>query len=124
MEKFNPSKQQLRTYLFKKAINKNQKITNKKELINLIDVIIESLENQKLISDEHYSDVKSRGFLRRGYSLNKIRYSLIKKGIEADKVDKLLSEWKERQKNREELKVEKSVKNQTQKKKSWVLIQK
>ena len=31
LEKYNPSKQQLRTYLFKKFLKKNQKKTNKKK---------------------------------------------------------------------------------------------
>ena len=81
IEKYSPSKQQLRTYLFKKVIRKNQKIFNKKEIFNLIDSIILTLEEQKFISDEYYSDAKSKAYLRRGYSLNKIRYNLIKKGI-------------------------------------------
>ena len=82
LEKYSPSKQQLRTYLFKKFLKKNQKIYNKKELFNLIDVVISTLEDQKLISDKYYSDVKTKDLLRRGYSLNKIRYSLITKGID------------------------------------------
>jgi regulatory protein len=82
LEKYSPSKQQLRTYLFKKLVKINQKIANKKEIFNLIDSVILNLENQKLISDSYYSDSKSKSFLRRGYSLNKIRYNLIKKGID------------------------------------------
>ncbi len=77
LEKYSPSKQQLRTYLFKKFLKKNHKIYNKKELFNLIDVVISTLEDQELISDKYYSDVKTKDLLRRGYSLNKIRYSLI-----------------------------------------------
>ena len=82
LEKYSPSKQQLRTYLFKKFLKKNQKISNKKELFNLIDAVISTLVDQKLISDKYYSDAKTKDFLRRGYSLNKIRYSLITKGID------------------------------------------
>ena len=81
LEKFSPSKQQLKTYLFKKFLKKRKIIFNKKELLNLIEVVTSALEDQKLISDKYYSDAKSRAFLKRGYSLNKIRYSLIKKGI-------------------------------------------
>ena len=81
LEKYNPSKQQLRTYLIKKILKKKQNLTNKKELFNLIDTVISSLEDEKLISDKYYSNAKAKAFLRRGYSLNKIRYSLIKKGI-------------------------------------------
>ena len=82
LEKYSPSKQQLRTYLFKKFLKKKLKISNKKDLFNLIDIVVQTLEEKKLLSDKHYSEIKSKEFLRRGYSLNKIRYSLMKKGIE------------------------------------------
>ena len=82
LEKYSPSKQQLRTYLFKKLVKKNQKISSKREIFNLIDSVIDSLVDQKLLSDKYYSDAKSKAFLKRGYSLNKIRYSLIQKGID------------------------------------------
>ena len=81
LKKYSSSKQQLRTYLFKKMIKISQKISSKKETFNLIDTVISSLEEQKLLSDKYYSDAKSKAFFRRGYSLNKIRYNLIKKGI-------------------------------------------
>ena len=82
IEKYSPSKQQLRTYLFKKIIKKNQNVTGKKEIFNLIDAVIITLEREKFLSDKYYSDAKAKVFLRRGYSLNKIRYNLIKKGID------------------------------------------
>ena len=78
IEKYSPSKQQLRTYLFKKLIKTQQKKTSKKEMFDLIDTVIISLIDQKFLSDKYYSDAKSKIFYRRGYSLNKIRYSLIK----------------------------------------------
>ena len=95
LEKYNPSKQQLRTYLFKKFLKKNQKISNKKELFNLIDVVISTLEDQKLISDKYYSDTKTKDLLRRGYSLNKIRYSLITRGIDEKYIKASISKIKE-----------------------------
>ena len=95
LEKYSPSKQQLRTYLFKKLIKKKQNISNKKEIFNLIDAVIQTLTDQKLISDKYYSEVKSRAFLRRGYSLNKIRYNLIKKGIEEKYIKDSISKIKE-----------------------------
>ena len=95
LEKYNPSKQQLRTYLFKKSIKKNISINNKKELFNLIDVVISSLEEQKFISDKYYSNAKAKAFLRKGYSLNKIRYSLIKKGIDEKYIKNSISKIKE-----------------------------
>ena len=95
LEKYSPSKQQLRTYLFKKFLKKNQKISNKKELFNLIDVVISTLEDQELISDKYYSDAKTKDLLRRGYSLNKIRYSLITKGIDEKYIKASISKIKE-----------------------------
>ena len=82
LEQYSPSKQQLRIYLFKKFLKKNQKIYNKKELFSLIDVVVSTLVDEKFLNDKYYSDSKSKALLRRGYSLNKIRYSLINKGID------------------------------------------
>jgi len=95
LEKYSPSKQQLRTYLFKKLVKKNQKISSKREIFNLIDSVIASLVDQKLLSDKYYSDAKSKAFLKRGYSLNKIRYSLIKKGIDKKYIKASISKIKE-----------------------------
>ena len=95
IEKYSPSKQQLRTYLFKKLIKKEQKSTSKKEIFNLIDSVILTLVEQKFLSDKYYSDVKSKTFYRRGYSLNKIRYNLIKKGIDQKYIKDSISKIKE-----------------------------
>ena len=95
LERYRPSKQQLRTHLFKKLVKKNQKISSKREIFNLIDSVIASLVDQKLLSDEYYSDAKSKAFLKRGYSLNKIRYSLIKKGIDEKYIKASISKIKE-----------------------------
>ena len=95
LEKYSSSKQQLKTYLFKKLIKKKQKISSKKEIFNLIDSVISSLVDQKLLSDKYYSDAKSKAFLRRGYSLNKIRYSLIKRGIDQKYIKASISKIKE-----------------------------
>ena len=95
LEKYSPSKQQLRIFLFKKLIKKKQKISSKREVFNLIDSVISTLTDQKLLSDKYYSDVKSKAFLRRGYSLNKIRYNLIKKGIDQKYIKASISKIKE-----------------------------
>ena len=94
LEKYSPSKQQLKIYLFKKLVKKNQKITGKKEIFDLIDVVISTLIDQNLLNDKYYSDAKSKAFLRRGYSINKIRYSLIKKGIQKEYIDASISKIK------------------------------
>ena len=95
LDKYNPSKQQLKTYLYKKLIKKKQNISNKREIFNLIDIVIEGLVDQKFLSDKYYSDAKSKVFLRKGYSLNKIRYSLIKKGIDEKYIKASISKIKE-----------------------------
>ena len=95
LEKYSPSKQQLKTHLFKKLIKKKYRISSKKEIFNLIDSVIATLVDQKLLSDRYYSDAKSKAFLRRGYSLNKIRYNLIKKGIDQKYIKASISKIKE-----------------------------
>ena len=95
MEKYSPSKQQLKTYLFKKLIKINQRKSSKKEIFDLIDSVITLLIDQKFLSDRYYSDVKSKAFLKRGYSLNKIRYNLIKKGINEKYIRDSISKIKE-----------------------------
>ena len=88
LEKYNPSKQQLKVYLLKKYLLKIKGTKSKKEVTSIIDEIISNLEKNKLLNDEMYSDSKARMFLKRGYSLNKINQSLRSKGIE-DKYVKL-----------------------------------
>ena len=95
LDKYSPSKQQLKTYLYKKFLTKHSIKTNKQELYNLIDEAIITLENHKLLSDKYYSEAKAKSFLRRGYSLNKIRYNLIKKGIDEKYIKASISKIKE-----------------------------
>ena len=95
IEKYSPSKQQLRTYLFKKLIKIQQKTSSKKEIFDLNDSVINSLVDQKFLNDKYYSDAKSKVFYRKGYSLNKIRYSLIKKGIDQKYIQDSISKIKE-----------------------------
>ena len=97
LEKYSPSQQQLKTYLYKKLAKKEQNISNKREIFNLIDSVIDTLINQKLLSDKYYSDAKSKSFLRRGYSLNKIRYNLIKKGVDEKYIKASISKIKEKE---------------------------
>ena len=95
LEKYSPSKQQLRTFLFKKLIKKRHKISSKKEIFILIDEVIGTLVEQNFLSDKYYSEAKSKALLRKGYSLNKIRYSLIKKGIDEKYIKSSISKIKE-----------------------------
>ena len=95
LEKYSPSKQQLKTHLYKKLIKKKQKISSKKEIFNLIDSVMSTLVEQKLLSDKYYAEAKSKAFLKRGYSLNKIRYNLIKKGIDQKYIKASISKIEE-----------------------------
>ena len=82
LEKYSPSKQQLKVYLLKKYLTKIKGTKSKKEVTSIIDEIISNLEKNRILNDEMYSDSKARMFLRRGYSLNKINQSLRNKGID------------------------------------------
>ena len=82
IEKYNPSKQQIKIYLLKKYLKKFQGSKAKKEISKIIDNIISNLEKNHFLNDALYSDSKTRMFLRRGYSLRKIIYSLKSKGID------------------------------------------
>ena len=95
LEKYNPSKQQLKVYLLKKYLTKIKGSQSKKEVSLIIDEIVLNLEKNRLINDELYSDSKARMFLRRGYSLNKINQSLRMKGIDNQFIKKSIDKIKE-----------------------------
>ena len=97
LEKYSPSKQQLKVYLLKKYLTKIKGTKSKKEVSSIIDEIIFNLEKNKILNDEMYSDSKARMFLRRGYSLNKINQSLRSKGIEDKFVKQSIEKIKENQ---------------------------
>ena len=81
IEKYAPSKQQLRTYLLKKYIKAKVPNVKKQDITDLIDIVLLDLENNKFISDKFYSESKSRSLIQRGSSINKIRSYLFSKGI-------------------------------------------
>ncbi len=97
LEKYSPSKQQLKVYLLKKYLTKIKGSKSKKEVTSIINEIVLNLEKNKLLNDEMYSDSKARMFLRRGYSLNKINQSLRNKGIEDKYVKQSIEKIKEKQ---------------------------
>ncbi|MEC7212709.1 MAG: regulatory protein RecX [Pseudomonadota bacterium] len=97
LEKYSPSKQQLKVYLLKKYLTKIKGGKSKKEVSLIIDQIVMNLEKNKLLSDEMYSDSKARMFLRRGYSLNKINQSLRSKGVDEKFIKQSIEKIKENQ---------------------------
>ena len=97
LEKYAPSRQQLRTYLLKKFLNYQNSYVGKVELLNLIDLVISDLEKSKFISDKFYSESKTKKFIKKGYSINKIRNYLINKGINEKYIKNSISKIKERE---------------------------
>ena len=95
LEKYSPSKQQLKVFLLKKYLTKIKGTKSKKEVSSIIDEIVINLEKNKILNDEMYSDSKARMFLRRGYSLNKINQSLRNKGVENKFIKKSIEKIKD-----------------------------
>ena len=81
VEKYAPSKQQIKTYLLKKYLKASVKNVKKQDVKNLIDIVLSDLEKNKFINDKFYSDSKAKSMIQRGSSINKIRNYLIGKGI-------------------------------------------
>ena len=81
VEKYAPSKQQLRTYLLKKYLKLSVPNVKKQDVTSLIDIILSDLEKNKFINDKFYSESKAKSMIRRGSSINKIRNYLIGKGV-------------------------------------------
>ena len=96
IEKYNPSRQQTKTFLLKKYLTKFQGSKSRKEVSEIIDKIVLSLEKNNYLNDALYSDSKARNLHRRGYSLNKITHSLKSKGLEEkfikNSIEKIKSE--------------------------------
>ena len=82
VEKYSPSRQQIKTYLLKKYLKQSISSVKKQNIIDLIDVVLSDLEKTKFISDKFYSDSKAKNLIQRGTSINKIRNYLISKGIQ------------------------------------------
>ena len=95
LEKYNPSKQQLKVYLLKKYLTKIKGSKSKKEVTAIIDEIVLHLEKNKILNDEMYSDSKARMYLRRGYSLNKINQTLRNKGVDNKFITQSINKIKE-----------------------------
>ena len=96
VEKYAPSKQQLKTYLLKKYLKISVPDIKKKDINNLIDVVLSDLEKSRFINDKFYSESKAKSMIQRGSSINKIRNYLIGKGINnefiRDTVNKITNE--------------------------------
>ena len=81
VEKYAPSKQQLKTYLLKKYLKTSVPNVKKQDITNLIEIVLSDLEKNRFINDKFYSESKAKSMIQRGNSINKIRSYLIGKGI-------------------------------------------
>ena len=84
VEKYAPSKQQLKTYLLKKYLKTSVPNVKKQDVTNLIDIVLSDLEKNRFINDKFYSESKAKSMIQRGNSINKIRNYLIGKGINSE----------------------------------------
>jgi len=86
VDKYAPSKQQLKTYLLKKYLKASVSNVKKQDISILIDIVLSDLEKNRFINDKFYSDSKAKSMIQRGSSINKIRNYLINKGIKDELV--------------------------------------
>ncbi len=95
VEKYAPSKQQLKTYLLKKYLKSTATNVKKKDITNLIDIVLLDLEKNRFINDKFYSESKAKNMIQRGNSINKIRSYLISKGIQDKYIKDTINKIKE-----------------------------
>ena len=95
IEKYAPSKQQIRTYLLKKYLTTSIANVSKKNITDLIDVVLEDLEKTKFINDKFYSSSKAKSLIKKGSSINKIRNYLLSKGVKDKYINETLNDIKE-----------------------------
>ena len=91
VEKYAPSKQQLKTYLLKTYLKSSVPNIKRQDITNLIDIVLSDLEKNKFINDKFYSDSKAKSMIQRGNSINKIRNYLIGKGIKDEFIKETVS---------------------------------
>ena len=91
VEKYAPSKQQLKIYLLKKYLKASVPNIKKQDVNNLIDIVLSDLEKNKFINDKFYSESKAKSMIQRGSSINKIRNYLIVKGIADEFIKKTVN---------------------------------
>ena len=95
VEKYAPSKQQLKIYLLKKYLKFSSPNVKRNEINDLIDIVLSDLEKNKFINDQFYSESKAKSMVQRGHSLNKIRNYLMGKGIDNEFIKDTVEKIKE-----------------------------
>ena len=95
VEKYAPSKQQLKTYLLKKYLKSSVPSVKKENISDLVNLVTEDLEKTKFINDRFYSESKAKNLIQKGSSINKIRNYLISKGIQDENIKQTINKIKE-----------------------------
>ena len=95
VQKYAPSKQQLKTYLLKKYLKISVPNVKKQDVNNLIDIVLSDLEKNRFINDKFYSHSKAKSMIQRGSSINKIRNYLIGKGISEEFIKETVNKIKD-----------------------------
>ena len=101
VEKYAPSKQQLKTYLLKKYLKISVPNVKKQDVNNLIDIVLSDLEKNKFVNDQFYSDSKAKSMIQRGNSINKIRNYLLGKGINNQYIKETLEKIQDKNSNQD-----------------------
>ena len=101
VEKYAPSKQQLKIYLLKKYLKASNPTVKKKDISDLIDLVTEDLVKTNFISDKFYSESKAKSLIQRGSSINKIRNYLISKGIQDKYIKETINKIMEKNENQD-----------------------
>ena len=96
IEKYTPSKQQVKTYLLKKYLKSSISSAKKKDVTSLINLVTEDLESTKFINDKFYSESKAKNLIKKGNSINKIKNYLISKGIKDKYIQETISKIKKK----------------------------
>ena len=96
IEKYAPSKQQVKTYLLKKYLKSYISSIKKKDVTDLINLVTEDLEKAKFINDKFYSESKAKNLIQRGSSINKIKNYLISKGIKDKYIKETIDKIKDK----------------------------
>ncbi len=91
IDKYSPSKQQVKTYLLKKYLKTSNESVKKNDITDLITLVTDDLEKTKFINDKFYSDSKAKNLIQRGSSINKIKNYLISKGIKDKYIKETIS---------------------------------
>lgn len=92
LDKYQPSKKDLRIYLYRKVLDTDYLDKDKESILREIDMVIDNLESVGVINDTIYSEIKSKNYLKKGYSLNKIRMNLAQKGIDGELLKKTMND--------------------------------